>query len=84
MRLAAGQAPCTDEELAEFMSLHERARSLGFQDEVVLALTQALEFKGAQVKARNLFQSYMSARRDGFPLMKPLASRMHDHLRTAS
>jgi tetratricopeptide (TPR) repeat protein len=78
LRIAAGQPPCTDNELAELLSLHDRARTLSGQDDVVLALVEALEYFGNGVKARRLLKSYVTgARRDGFPLLQELAARIN-------
>ncbi|MFL5613531.1 MAG: ATP-binding protein [Gemmatimonadaceae bacterium] len=83
LRLARKDAPCTDDELREFLSLYERAKSLGCQDEVVLALVQALEYRGAESDAKSLLGGYLStARRDGFPLLRRLAAIVDVHRRS--
>lgn len=77
LRVSSGQPPCSEGELAELLLLHERAQSLGCQDEVVLALIQALEYRGSHAEAASLLESYVvNSRRDGFPLMRQLATRV--------
>ena len=69
LRIAVGHAPCSDIELENFLSLHLRARDLGLQDEVTLALLRVLELRGQSERALQLFERYVTTyRRDRFAL----------------
>jgi tetratricopeptide (TPR) repeat protein len=80
LRIAAGQEPCSDIELEDFLSLHLRARDLGLQDEVTVALLRVLELRGQPERALQLLQRYVTThRRDGFalhPELLAVASRV--------
>ena len=75
LRIAEGQQACSDSELENFLSLHLRARNLGLQDEVTLALLRVLEQRGQPERALWLLQRYITDyRRDGFSLHADLQS----------
>jgi tetratricopeptide (TPR) repeat protein len=80
LRIAVGEVPCTADELTELISLHKRARGMGCQDEVMLAVVHALEAAGRADEGEQLLQEYVDEyRRDGFPLNGELLVRSQEH-----
>jgi tetratricopeptide (TPR) repeat protein len=72
--LATDPQSCTDRLLSDLRALHERARCLGSQDEVVTALVRALNSKGRSADAAGLLNVYFrDRRRDGVPMRHELA-----------
>jgi tetratricopeptide (TPR) repeat protein len=68
LRLAQGLEPCTIVELEELLAVYQRSRTLGFQDDVVRALSGALRFHERRSEATGLVGEYLkSYRRDGYP-----------------
>jgi DNA-binding SARP family transcriptional activator/tetratricopeptide (TPR) repeat protein len=73
LRLATGEEACSDSELHALLSLHLRARHLGGQDEVLVALLHALQARRQSVAAISLLNGYRQHRRAGFPIRTELA-----------
>jgi hypothetical protein len=74
LALAATEEKPSTAQVNELWSLHERARSLGGQDEVVITLHSALTSLGRGDEARRMITRYLRERRsDGFALRSGLA-----------
>jgi predicted membrane GTPase involved in stress response len=79
LRIAVGEAPCTGDELNEVISLHKRARGMGCQDEVMLAVVHALDAAARANEGEKLLREYVDEyRRDGFPLHGELMVRSQE------
>jgi DNA-binding SARP family transcriptional activator len=75
LRILRGEAPCSEDELKNCLSLHRRARGIGCQDEIALAMLKCLMWFGLRVESQTLLKEYLQFfRRDGFEPGRELES----------
>lgn len=79
LRSARGRQPCKEAELEELLSLHVRARNVGLQDDVMLAMILALNWFGRRAEATKLREEYLWVyRRDGFEAPPEFRTLSHE------
>jgi DNA-binding SARP family transcriptional activator/tetratricopeptide (TPR) repeat protein len=68
LRFATGRAVGSESEMSELLSYHLRARHLGEQDDILIAMLHCLTERGALSRAESLFHEYVDQRRERAPI----------------